>query len=124
MSEETQEAFPITDYNALNSIPTGVGVYDVTGDRVVLRYMNDGYYQMLGTKRGTRSVYMGDRVMGAIHPDDRPCVLKEARDSVREKRMFSQRFRVLGGDGAYIWIGIRANHMRILQARTVFRRRW
>ena len=113
MSEETQEAFPITDYNALNSIPTGVGVYDVTGDRVVLRYMNDGYYQMLGTKRGTRSVYMGDRVMGAIHPDDRPCVLKEARDSVREKRMFSQRFRVLGGDGAYIWIGIRANHMAL-----------
>jgi len=49
MSETTQGAFPITDYDALNSIPTGDGVCDVTGDRVALKYINDGWFDAVLT---------------------------------------------------------------------------
>jgi signal transduction histidine kinase/CheY-like chemotaxis protein/PAS domain-containing protein len=103
--------------DALDHIPSGVGIYDVTGNRIVMKYLNDGYYQMLGAERGARSEFFGDGVIDAIHPDDRPRLLAEAHDAIREKRMFDLRFRVMGGGGDYIWIGIRANH-RALGAET------
>lgn len=49
MSETTQGAFPITDYDAPNSIPTGDGVCDVTGERAALKYINDGWFDAVLT---------------------------------------------------------------------------
>ena len=110
MSEQPRGGVPITDHAALNRIPCGVGIYDVTADQVEMKYLNDGYYQMIGARREQRGQFSGDSVIAAIHPEDRPLILEEAHASVRENRMFQICFRVLGGSGAYLWIGIRANH--------------
>lgn len=98
------------EQDALNKIPSGVGIYDVTGSHIEMKYLNDGYYQMLGTDRLARTQYFGPNVINAIYPDDRSALLREAHDSVRERRLFDLHFRVLNGAGVYSWIGIRANH--------------
>lgn len=113
MSEENRNNAEIKDYAALDNIPSGVGVYDVTGDHIEMKYLNNGYYQMIGTERDKRSQFFGLSVVSAIHPDDIIQILNEAHASMREKRMFGIRFRVLGGNGSYIWIGIRANHISL-----------
>ena len=111
MSQMTQSSILIAEHDALNRVPSGIGVYDVCGDQVTLRYLNDGYYQMVGESRESRSSFTGPQVLEAIHPDDRMRILEEAHAAMREHRLFGLRFRVLSGSGAYIWVGIRANHM-------------
>ena len=44
MSEIEQNNLQALGMDALNGIPTGVGVFDVSGGVVTLRYLNDGFY--------------------------------------------------------------------------------
>mgnify|MGYP001207976342 CR=1 FL=1 len=97
----------------LQLIPSGVGVYDVTETAVRKEYLNDGYYQMIGARRDERGQFDGTNTVNAIHPDDVRGLLAEARASIRERRMFSYRFRVLAGGGDYMWVAIRANHITL-----------
>ncbi len=95
----------------IRALPTGMGIFDVTGDAVERKYNNDGYYQMIGARREDRRQFFGTTTVEAIHPDDRAGLLAEARAAVRERRLFQYRFRVLSGSGKYEWISIRANHV-------------
>lgn len=113
MTEKCGNGLQIDDHTTLNSIPSGVGIYDVTGDNIEMKYLNDGYYQMIGAGRDTRGRFFGSNVAAAIHPDDLNKILDEAHLSVRENRMFGMRFRILDGNDTYIWIGIRANHISL-----------
>lgn len=107
MSEENFEL------EALQNVATGIGVFDVIGTTITLRFLNSGYYQMVGQPREERKQFLGNGTVLAVHPDDRAGLLAEALASIREKRVFSYRFRVLNGQGTYVWIGINANHRRI-----------
>ncbi len=98
------------EFDALNEIPSGVGIFDVTGDLVEMKFVNDGFYHMIGARREDRTRFMRTGTINSVHPDDRPGLLKEAAASIREGRMFEYRFRNLDGSGLYIWIGIRARH--------------
>ena len=95
----------------LQLIPSGVGVYDVTDGVVRKEYLNDGYYQMIDAKREERGQFDGTSTVNAAHREDMAGILAEAKASIREKRMFQYRFRVLDGSGGYRWLAIRANHV-------------
>jgi signal transduction histidine kinase/ActR/RegA family two-component response regulator len=95
------------------NLPTGVVIYDVTGNVVKTPYMSNGFYQMLETTRAERVKARGGNAMNTVHPDDAPGLLAEAHAAIREKRMLDYRYRVLNGKGEYIWVGIRANHIPI-----------
>lgn len=94
-------------------MPTGMGVFDVTGDVIEMKFLNDGYYQMIQSKKDSRLEYMGTGVTLAVHPDDRAGLLKEAHESIAQKRLFRYKFRVISESKSYVWIGILANHHRI-----------
>ena len=102
------------DYEALNYIPSGIGIYDVTGNTIKLRYINDGYFQMLkykGRPVGYDEEAMSrEDVLGKIHFDDREKLLKEIQVSIAEKRTFDLRLRILNGQGTYFWVGMCANY--------------
>jgi len=97
----------------LQLIPSGVGVYDVSGNTVRKEYLNDGYYQMIGASRRKRNRYDGENTVFAIYEDDLPGLMKEVRACMKENRMLEYSFRVLNGDGDYQWLAIRANHVPV-----------
>jgi PAS domain S-box-containing protein len=94
-------------------IPSGVGIYDVTGTSINMVYLNDGYYQMIGVSRDERRRFEGKHAADVFHPDDRPGLLAEAAASIREKRTFEYKYRALITEGQYHWLFIRANHVRL-----------
>jgi PAS domain S-box-containing protein len=97
----------------LSNLPTGVVVYDLTGNVVTAPYMGEGFYQMLGTTPEERVKIRGNNVLLAVHPDDIPGLLAEAKAAIRENRMVDYRYRIITGKGDYLWFGIRANHIRL-----------
>jgi signal transduction histidine kinase/CheY-like chemotaxis protein/PAS domain-containing protein len=109
MLERDQEVAEM-EFHALNDIPSGVGVFDVTGSVIDLKYLNDGFYRMIGAHREDRTRFLRKNTIQSVHPEDRPGLLDEALASIREKRTFEYRFRNLNGKGTYMWLGIRAAH--------------
>jgi signal transduction histidine kinase/CheY-like chemotaxis protein/PAS domain-containing protein len=99
--------------DALDLIPSGIGIFDVTDSVITMRYLNDGFYRMIGAKREERVQFQGTGAVEPVHPDDRAGLYAEVADSIREKRIFDYCFRNLTGDGKYQWIGIRASHMAV-----------
>jgi signal transduction histidine kinase len=108
-----QETIPQYVIDSLGKISTGIGIFDVTGDAIDMKYINEGYYQMIGDKRDARSRFFGTGTINAIYYEDRPGLLYEAKASIKENRVFRFRFRVLNGDGTYRWVGINANHEKL-----------
>lgn len=96
-------------------LPSGVGVFDVKGDKVVADYFNDGYYTMLGTTREERAKYLGEEnknnIVCTVKEEDVPGLLVELKKCVEEKRQFRYKLRIFHADGEYKWIEIRANHV-------------
>jgi signal transduction histidine kinase/CheY-like chemotaxis protein/PAS domain-containing protein len=98
------------EFEALDEIPSGVGVFDVTDAAITMKYLNDGFYRMIGAHREDRARFFNEGTINSVYPDDRKEILAEALRSIREHRVFDCRFRNLDGRGKYIWIGIRASH--------------
>jgi signal transduction histidine kinase/ActR/RegA family two-component response regulator len=94
-------------------LPSGVGVFDVKDKVIKMEYLNNGYYQMLGTTREQRQQYAGVHTAEAIYPDDLAGLLEEEENCIREKRLFHYRFRILDGKGNYRWFVISANHFSL-----------
>lgn len=95
---------------AAGNIPSGVGIFDVRDQTIHLRYLNDGFYEMIGDRREKRTRFFDTGTIQSVHPDDRPGMLAEVRSAIAEGRPFKYRFRNLDGKGDYLWIGITANH--------------
>lgn len=110
LSVKSREDETTSRETLISKLPTGAGIFDVTGDQVFSVFLNDGYYQMIGCSREDRRAYDQDNVLQAIKAEDVPGLLQEARDSIREGRLFRYRFRVLDGQGEYRWTSIKANH--------------
>ncbi len=95
------------------SIPSGIGVFDVTGDTVCLYYFNDGFYQMIGRSREDCRPFEGVHALDAALPEDRPAIREELAAALREKRQFRCRFRLCPGLGSCRWVDVRANHIPV-----------
>ena len=108
-----QQAEAAPESDILENLPAGVGVFEATGRTVELKYINDGYYRMIHSEREARGRFGRNNPLGAVHPEDLPGLLDEVEASVRDGREFHHKFRILTDEGSYVWVGVRANHVRL-----------
>ncbi|NLG05037.1 MAG: PAS domain-containing protein, partial [Clostridia bacterium] len=93
----------------LDFLPSGVGIYKIISGTPYLVYLNDGYYNMLGTTREERQSFGGGMFLNAIHIEDVLNVKKMFNTIVEENAdQISISFRVLNGKGSYIWLQLNA----------------
>ena len=84
------------------SSPAGIFLADVSGQRV---YSNCKWQQMTGLTPGDS---MGDGWMRALHPDDKAGVVQLWQQCVRERKEYSQEFRLVTPQGEIHWVSCRA----------------
>ncbi len=53
-----------------NNLPNGVGVFEVDGEKIAVKYLNDGCYSMLGLDRGRRDCSFCADPTAFIYPND------------------------------------------------------
>ena len=96
---------------SMESIPSGVGVFDVADGKLTLNYINSGFYQMLGILPEDKGRYFSDDMISNVFADDR-ARLNDAIDiSIQEKKQLNCRIRILDGDRKLHWVEIAANHV-------------
>jgi diguanylate cyclase (GGDEF)-like protein/PAS domain S-box-containing protein len=64
----------------------GLGIYELSGNTLEIRRVNDGYYELFG--RTPKQVFDNARdALAAVHPDDREGLLNACRQAVRNGRV-------------------------------------
>jgi two-component system, sensor histidine kinase and response regulator len=84
------------------SSPAGIFLTDVAGRRV---YSNSQWLQMTGL---TQNQSLGDGWIVALHPEDRESVVNRWQECVKDRKEYSQEFRLLGTNGQEHWVSCRA----------------
>jgi len=100
---QTDLARSETKFRSLSeSSPSGIFLSDISGRRV---YSNSKWLQMTGLTPGES---LGDGWMRALHPDDKPGVVQLWQQCVRERKEYSQEFRLVTPQGEIHWVSCRA----------------
>ena len=84
------------------SSPSGIFLSDMSGRRV---YSNSKWLQMTGLTPGES---LGDGWMRALHPEDKPGVVQLWQQCVRERKEYSQEFRLVTPQGEVHWVSCRS----------------
>ena len=84
------------------SSPAGIFLADISGRHV---YSNSKWLQMTGLTPGDS---LGEGWMRALHPDDRAGVVQLWQQCVRERKEYSQEFRLVTPQGEVHWVSCRA----------------
>jgi PAS domain S-box-containing protein len=84
------------------SSPAGIFLADACGGRV---YSNSKWLQMTGLTPGES---LGDGWMRALHPEDKAGVVRCWQQCVRERKEYSQEFRLVTPQGEVHWVSCRA----------------
>lgn len=108
--QETDRRNEELEQEIINKMPSGIGIFDVTGSVIEQKYLNDGFYQMINARREDRKQFFAKGTVNPVHPDDRKGLMEEVKASIKEHRIFEYQFRNLDGHGQYLWLGIRASH--------------
>ena len=97
----------------LDLFPVGTGIFEVDNGRVVrFLYLSESYYTMIGVSPDTRTAFMGNNVLNAVYADDVPGLEEAIRRAIGTGGILEYSLRLMFGDGAYRWIGIRARHKK------------
>lgn len=103
ISDATKE---YTDRQALqrlvDSVPGGIGIYEVFMDRVVPMYLNEGFYRMLGWKDG--DTHKGMEVLDDIHPEDGPRLRKAMVGIEEGGNSLDCTYRLKNATGQSMWV--------------------
>ncbi|MCE5343096.1 MAG: EAL domain-containing protein [Eubacteriales bacterium] len=70
----------------------GMGIYELSGDMLEIRRVNDGYYELFG--HTPKQVFDSAReALAAVHPDEREGLLRTCRQAIRSGRVERYVFR-------------------------------
>ena len=96
---------------SVESIPSGVGVFDFADGRLFLNYINSGFYQMLKILPEDKDSYFGDDTINHVVVDDRIKLNDAIHEAIQEKKQLNCRIRMFDGDRKPHWVEIAANHV-------------
>ncbi len=105
----------------IEKIPAGVGVYDIdnkTGQPDLI-FLNDGYYEIMGTNLEECREYFGTTTIKAVHPDDVEPVLGKLRQAVTGNGKFQMKIRIIKPKTAiYKWLLLDGKRIQNLDGKT------
>lgn len=92
----------------LNLVPCGITINEITDSGISAIYINDGFYRMLQTCREERGMFEGEGALGSVYPEDVVEVKKTADAFVKGAERSTVTYRLLMGNGDYIWVKLDA----------------
>lgn len=89
-----------------NSVPSGIGLYEIRDGKIVQRYMNDEFHRMLHDTRENRRQYSGENFLNAVHPDDLPAFRTLIDDVLHGTLSVQMTYRIKNGDKKWVWLRV------------------
>jgi signal transduction histidine kinase/CheY-like chemotaxis protein/ABC-type amino acid transport substrate-binding protein len=90
----------------LNSIPGGVGIFEIADGKLTQIYMNDGYYRLIGDEREKRNAGTDNYFLKGVYQKDRKVIDDMVEEILSGKNLAEHDYRAVRGDGGYAWIHV------------------
>jgi PAS domain S-box-containing protein len=88
----------------INSVPSGIGLYEIRDGKAVQLSLNDEYHRMLHDTREKRQQYAGENFLNAVYPADRPSFQALIADLAHGAQTAQITYRVKDGRGKWVWL--------------------
>ncbi|MEG0910156.1 MAG: response regulator [Ruthenibacterium sp.] len=94
----------------MKNLDGGIVIMDAYPDGTIRpSFVSEGFCQMTGTTMvGMHELY-DTNVFAGVHPSDRKRVETVFLQAVKNKQKFTDSYRLIKGDGTYVWVHINAN---------------
>ncbi|MEG0709985.1 MAG: ATP-binding protein [Longicatena sp.] len=89
----------------INSIPGGVGMYEIDGKFTPI-YLSDGVFKLCGMSKQEYYEIIKDSSLNIVHHDDRDGLLKTIHQAKNNKYKFDYTQRMLQHDGSYRYLRV------------------
>ena len=111
---------PNTQLNLLfNSVTGGIGLYELTGDKLTLLRANSGFQEMLGDKE--EHLYDVERnVLDRLHAEDRNRFKRTIQQARETGHVVHCRLRVMREDGEILWLSAKVSFILTEKDRQLF----
>lgn len=107
----------------MSSVPGGIGIFELKGDRMGYRYFNDGLPAIMGYTREEYKETVRETAMAVVYPEDLPRLMKVVEETVMQNRTEASstcEFRMIRKDGSLVWVFLSAAIMAIEGDMVVF----
>ncbi len=104
----------------MDNIPSGIGIFEYKNHVLSMRYMNDGYYDIIGSNREVRKKFAGKYILNAIHPDDKKLIFRKLNQISIHQQDIHIIFRVVCDDLSYRWISAQIRLINCVNNHYVF----
>ncbi len=93
----------------LNSLPAGIGIFEIVDGKPYMRFINDSFYTMLGDSKYDRIIGNDEDFMNGIFEEDRNVILQNVTEIINGKEEADYDCRVIKTDRSTIWIHVSAS---------------
>lgn len=90
--------------NLLNYVPSGIGIFEVSGNNLSINYINDGYYRMLGAEREERFDIIQKETLSLVLPEDRHIIYDAVRKITEGSKFIDIAYRTYAKDNNIMWV--------------------
>lgn len=105
----------------MDQIPGGIGIFNVYEDGTFeLVYLNDGYYELIGTKREERKQYKGFGAMDAIPLESRSALTAALKSAMQGDGAFSITLPNQGIEEQKKWLKVQGKIVQRTKKKCVF----
>ncbi|MEG0519976.1 MAG: ATP-binding protein [Erysipelotrichaceae bacterium] len=87
----------------LNSIPGGVGMYELD-DSLTTLFTSDGIYRLAGYDNVKFGDIVRESALSVIHPDDQKGLMETIKKANKKDKKFDYTLRMIKKDGEYRWL--------------------
>lgn len=107
IKDETQDKIQQKRFSELlNSVPSGIGIYEVRNNEFNSVYLNDYFFNMIRSSREAHEKLIAGDYIKNVHPDDVMTVRNAIRLLIEGMDKYAFSYRQLCGDGKYIWLSL------------------
>lgn len=92
----------------LERIPCGLMILDFKEDLLIPEYINEKYYELIGSTREKRTRFFGKHAIDAVHPNDRTELIRTVKEISDGADFCKVICRIKDDFGQYMWIQITA----------------
>ncbi|MEG3073681.1 MAG: response regulator [Ruthenibacterium sp.] len=104
--EQTQQKLQ----SMMRNLDGGIVIMDAYADGTIKpSFVSEGFCKMTNTTMAAMHGMYDTNVFAGVHPNDRKRVETVFLKAVKNRQKFSDSYRLVKGDGSYVWIHINAN---------------
>ncbi|MEG1322755.1 MAG: PAS domain-containing protein, partial [Ruthenibacterium sp.] len=94
----------------MRNLDGGIVIMDAYADGTIKpSFVSEGFCKMTNTTMAAMHGMYDTNVFAGVHPNDRKRVETVFLKAVKNRQKFSDSYRLVKGDGSYVWIHINAN---------------